>query len=289
MKMMGRVAVKIIGCALLLLAVAAYQPALADCPGVSVFFGNLGGLTVVRVDVADPSATWATYMLQDPTINQGPVPLGAVATDLGEFGGEPGTAFVFQDWGAGLGMIGCPMSLDVPPTGTIDDNAANEVFIFSDSKSRHRACGRLPGHCGGRARRIPGPNGGRPVLTPQDRAARKRETPELGNPSPGRISADTFSGGSGVLLHALALTRTGALRDPISFAPIRLSDGFPYRRRQRRGTNGSAIAREARDAMLTRKAPVGTTAGPCTKTNTGRSASEGVRPQEDYLLHRRPV
>jgi len=135
MKMMGRVAVKIIGCALLLLAVAAYQPALADCTA-SVFFGNITGLTTVRIDLTDPSATWATYMLQDPTINQGPVLVGQVAVDLGEFGGEPGTAFVFQDWAAGLGMIGCPLTLNaVPADLVIDNDPANEVFVFSDSKN----------------------------------------------------------------------------------------------------------------------------------------------------------
>jgi hypothetical protein len=92
-----------LGIALLLPA-----PAHADCVDCSIFFGNLGPKTYLRLDLADPAASWLTYFYQAPEIKQGQVPVGAVAVDLGGFGGGPGTALVFGDWSAGLGLQGCP-------------------------------------------------------------------------------------------------------------------------------------------------------------------------------------
>jgi len=133
--MRQRAAAKIIACSIFLLAAAACQPALADCIAGSVYFGNVGALTFVRIDLNDPAASWQTYMLQDPTINQGTVPVGMVAFDLGIVGGEPGTAVVFGDWAGGMGMNGCPLGLDSNYSGHLDDDQANEVFVFSDAKN----------------------------------------------------------------------------------------------------------------------------------------------------------
>lgn len=129
MKKVARTALRV-GCALLLLAGVAQTPALADCIGSSVFFGNLTGATFFQLDLTDPAASWSAYMFERSTINSGTVPVSSVAFDLGG-----GTAVAFSDWGGGIGLVGCPLDLNaVPSDGTIDNDAAHQVSVFSDSR-----------------------------------------------------------------------------------------------------------------------------------------------------------
>ena len=102
--------------ALILVAVTT-EPVPADCTDCSIFFGNLGALTHLRFAVDHPSASWITYMFDDPTINQGEVPVSLVAVDASDVLG-PNTAFVFANWGDGLGLEGCPPSQCNPPITT---------------------------------------------------------------------------------------------------------------------------------------------------------------------------
>ncbi len=110
-------------------------PARADCAGASVFFTHLNLRTAIALNTLDTAAFWLTYFHEDPSIHQGLLPVLAVAFDGEMFGGAPGTAVVFGDWSAGLGMQGCPFSLDGNSNGLLDDDAAHEVFVFGDSRS----------------------------------------------------------------------------------------------------------------------------------------------------------
>ncbi len=147
----------LMGVAVLAVVAGLSAPAMAQCAD-SVLFGNRELLSAFPLNVDDPTASWATYMYQDPTINQGPVTFRdllasfnvADPVDFGDTRFEPRTAAIlFGDWagayGAGFDVLmrGCPLDLDATArggngNGILDDESlvsrAQEVFIFSDSK-----------------------------------------------------------------------------------------------------------------------------------------------------------